>query len=108
MIIAGEPAKVQLADRYHAMARGAQRVVPAWHGAVVRVGVVPVADLMRVLARREAGARRDADRRGGVRVSEPGAARSEPIEVRGLREGMAGGAHDARVVLVGHEDQKIL
>jgi hypothetical protein len=36
------------------------------------------------------------------------AARGEAIEVRRLRERMAGGAQDARVVLVGHDDQQVL
>ena len=60
MIVAGQPAEVQLADRHDAVAALAQSVVPARNGAFVGVGVVPVADLVTYLpvAKARAPARR--------------------------------------------------
>ena len=63
-------AEVELADGLHPVPAFAEVVVPRRRGALVGVGVVPVADLVGVLAGREGGAGRDADRVAAVRVRE--------------------------------------
>jgi hypothetical protein len=98
---------MQLADRHHAVASVPQAVVPARNLAVVRIGVVPVADLVDVLAGGEGGARRHADRAGGVRVGEAQAARRQAVEVRRVHHPVSRAAHPARVVLVGHDDEQV-
>ena len=107
-VIATRALEVQLADRDDLVAALAQHVVPARHGAVVGVAVVPVADLEVVLAGGESRARRHADRRGGVGVGETRAARRQPVEVGGRDDRMAGASHDRRIVLVRHQDDEIL
>ena len=81
--------------------------MPARHRAVVGVGIVPEADLVHVFPGGERGARRHAHRAGGVRRAEHRAARRERVEVRRLHDRMSRRAHDLRVVLVGHDDEKV-
>ena len=107
VVVALAAAKVQLADRDHAMAGVAQRVVPARDRAVVAVGVVPVADLVHVAPDREARAGRHADRARGVRRREARAARRQRVEIGRGDERMAGGSEKFRVVLVGHQHEEV-
>jgi hypothetical protein len=100
-------AEVQLADRGDAVAGLPEQVVPGRRLAVVGVGVVPVADLVDVLAAGEARARRDADRAGGVGRAEARAARGERVQVRRVDHRMARATQHLRVVLVRHDHQQI-
>ena len=100
-------AEVQLADGLHAMAALPEMVVPRRRGALIGVGVVPVADLVGVLAGREGGAGRDADRVAAVRVREPHATRGQRVDVGRVRERAAVAAEHLGAVLVGHDHEKI-
>ena len=106
MVLTGE-AEMQLADRDHRMVEVAQLVVPAWNGAVVGVGVVPVTHLVDVLADRERGARRNAHRAGAIGRAEARATSGQPVEMGSLDERMSVAAQGFRAVLVGHDDEQI-
>jgi len=107
VVVAVLPAEVELADRGHVMPVVPQPMVPARDGAFIRVGIVPVADLVHILADCEGGARRHAYRRGGVGAGEHRAGCSQRVHVRRFHDRVAGASHDLRVVLVGHDDQQI-
>ena len=99
-------AEVQLADRVAGQPVPGQVVAPARHAAVVRVGVVPVADLVHVASGGKRGSRRHAQRAVGVGGLEPGAGGGQPVQVgRDAVAAVAAGA--AQVVLVRQDEQQI-
>ena len=89
------------------MAAFAQLVMPARDRAFVAVGVVPVADLVDVLADRERGARRDAHRARAVGRREARAALRQRIQVRRLHDRVPVAAEHLRGMLVGHDDKDV-
>ena len=106
VVVAGG-AEMELADGLHSMAALPEMVVPGWCRALVGIGVVPVADLVGVLAGREGGAGRYADRVAAVRAREARTACGEPVEVGRVRQRTAVAAEHLGAVLVGHDHDQI-
>ena len=99
--------EVKLADGFHPMSALAEVVVPGGRRALVGIGVVPVTDLVRVLAGCEGGAGRYADRVAAVRAGEPHPARGEPVDVGSVRQCAAMAAERLGAVLVGHDHEQV-
>ena len=99
---------VQLADGFDAQAGILKPVAPARHAPVIGDGIVPVAGVVGEAAGRETGPRGHADRAIRIGIRELRAARGERIEVRRLRQRMAGAAKHSCVVLVGHQHEHVL
>ena len=99
--------EMQLADRHRVMAGLPQHMVPTGNAAVVGVSVVPETDLVNITPRGKGRPRRHTNRAAGVCVGEAGAARGQPVQVRGLNERMTGTPQKLGVVLVGHQHQNI-
>ena len=98
---------VQFADGFDRDPFCLQRVTPAGDAAGIGHGVVPQPDLVDVAPGGETGACRHADRRRCIGVGEPQSPPGEPVEVRGLGQGMGCAAHRPRLVLVGHDDEEV-
>src|SRR4029078_1802627 len=90
-VVLADEAEMQLADRRDAVPGLAQQALPRGYRPVTRNGVVPVADLVDVLAAGEARPRRDADRTRGVCGTEARAACGERVEVRRVDPRAGGG-----------------
>ena len=98
---------MQLPDRFDPMPFPREASPPPFHRAVVREGVVPISDLMNVPARREAGARRNADRAVRVCVGKARSARRERVQIRRERGAVAVRAHRVPPVLVRENEEQI-
>ena len=107
MVVARPAAKVQLADRHGFVAGIPQHMVPARHGAIVGIGVVPETHLVHVATGGKPGTRRHTDRAGRIGLGEARAVCGQGVEVGCLYEGMPGTTQEMRVVFVGHQDQHI-
>ncbi len=100
-------AKVKLADRHDLVARIAQAVMPARYRAVIRIGVVPISDLMNVLAGGKGSPRGDADRRRRPAIGKAGSARRQRVEVGRAHQSVPVTTHQGAAVLVRHQDQQV-
>ena len=101
-------AVVELADRRDRVALLGQSVPPARRfGADVGRGVVPGADRVWVASSRQAGPRRDANRRRAVAVREAGSPRRQGVQVGCLDDRIAGAAHHPPAVLVRADEEDV-
>ena len=101
-------AEMQFADGRHVVPAFAQQMVPALGRTVIRIGVVPKADLVNVFANGECSTCRHADGAGGVGLGKARSASGQRVEVRGLNNRVAITTQDLAAVLVGHDDKQVL
>lgn len=101
-------AVVQLADGLDANALVLQGMAPAARLAGIGHCIVPKPRIVDVAARREGGARRNANWRWRVSIGESDATRRELVEVGGLDQRMPGAGQRASLVFVRHDDKQVL
>ena len=85
-----------------------QLVHPAPGNAAIGRGAVPAADIVNVIATRDAGPRGNTNRRRGIGILKNRPAGTETVQVWRLDNGMADAAHRVFAVLVRDNDQEII